>query len=244
MARCAAGWCSSELIDHDVEESAPRSPGGRRHSRASSLLQGEEDVAAVEAAGRCDDPVVGGVELGELGLGGARACPRRAPRRALGSAGPSRPPSAHRSAREVGQQARRVAADLVLAQRQLVQPVEQHRQPLGGAEHPKNGSSPAASECSRSSRSPSASQVPIQSSSRASSRASTRSRSRGGGPRRGEDQHALRCRCPRRPAAPSRAPAASVLPVPALPSSSSGPSPCSDGPLAVRLRRGRALTER
>jgi len=40
---------------------------------------------------------------------------------------------------QASEQPRRVAADLVAAQRQLLEPVEQHRQPLGAAEHVEEG---------------------------------------------------------------------------------------------------------
>ena len=106
-----------ELVDHHVGEALGEG-GADVLALGVEAVEGEEDVAAVEVAGRGDDPVVGGDEVGKLGVGrlGAgleRVDPLQQPR----------------------QQAGRVAADLVAAERQLVDAVEQHRQPLGRAEH-------------------------------------------------------------------------------------------------------------
>ena len=110
-------------------------------------VEGEEDVAAVEASGLGEDAVVGRVELGELEfapgglpLGFVARRPRASRARSL----QPRRPEPFRLQRvdplqQARQQAGRVAADLVAAQRQLVEPVEQHRQPLGRPEHVEEG---------------------------------------------------------------------------------------------------------
>ena len=105
--------------------------------------QDQGDVAGVEAAGGGEDPVMGGVELGELVL-----APGRLPRRLVGGGLESLPGERRQGlgtdglglqgvdpAEQAGQQAGRVAADLVVSKRQLLEPVEQHRQPLGRSEY-------------------------------------------------------------------------------------------------------------
>ncbi len=113
-------------------------------------VEGEEDVAAVEAAGLGDDPVVGGVEVGELAL-----APRRLALGLVAGGGLPRPrPLGERRrshpfglqpvdpGQQPGQQTGRVAADLVPAQRQPVEAVEQQRQPLAPAQHVEEGVEP------------------------------------------------------------------------------------------------------
>ena len=136
------GWGGLlELVDHQVLETV-----GDLEADIGALgehaVEGEEDVAAVEAARLGEDPVVGRVELGELELT-PRGLPGGLVRRLLRLPGPQLQP---RRAdpfglqrvdprEQPGQQGGGVAADLVAAQRQLVEPVEQHRQALRGAQH-------------------------------------------------------------------------------------------------------------
>ena len=85
----------------------------------------EEDVAPVEVAGLGDDPVVGGAELGKVGLGRVGAGLQLVD-----------------LAEQASEQAGRVAANLVIAKRQLIEVVEHHRQPLCRAEDVEEGVEP------------------------------------------------------------------------------------------------------
>src|SRR6187549_2915023 len=110
-----------ELVHHQVRK-AGGDLGAHVGPLGEQLVEGEEDVAAVEAAGRGEDAVVGGGQLahllvGRAGAGLQRVDPLQQPR----------------------QQAGRVAADLVGAQRQLVEAVEQHRQALRRPDHVEEG---------------------------------------------------------------------------------------------------------
>jgi hypothetical protein len=119
--RALGGARLLQLVDHQVGEA-----GADRMAHVGvlgkELVEDEEEVAAVEAAGLGEDAVMGGAELGELGIG------RLGPR--LQRVDPLQ---------QARQQPGRVAADLLGPQRQLVDAVEQHRQPLGGAEHVEEG---------------------------------------------------------------------------------------------------------
>ena len=135
-----------QLVDHQEPEA-----GSDRAARICTLRQqaveGEEDVTAVEAARRGEDAVVGGVELGELAL----AAGRLALGLVAGSAlmltglglyrlGPG--PLGLQlidAGQQQGEQPSRVAANLVAAQRQLVEPIQQHRQSLRRPEHVEKG---------------------------------------------------------------------------------------------------------
>ncbi len=110
-----------ELVDHHLGE-AGGEPGAQVGALGEQPAEDEEDVGAVEVAGLGQDPVVGRAELGQLGLGRLGALLEGVD-----------------FAQQAGQQPGRVAADLAVAQRQLVEPVEQDRQPLGRAEHVEEG---------------------------------------------------------------------------------------------------------
>ncbi len=147
IARWAAvASSSSSTIRYSKRVAICRRTSGRSTSRQSR----QEDVAAVEAAGLGEDLVVGGVELGELDLAPGRLARGLVAGFGLGGTGAfgeAGRPDAVRLERvdprqQPGQQAGRVAADLVAAQRQLVEAVEQHRQPLGGAEDVEEGVEP------------------------------------------------------------------------------------------------------
>ena len=105
-----------ELVHHHVGE-ARRQLGAELGLLVEELAEQEEDVAAIEVAGLGEDAVVGGAELGEVGFGRVRA-------------------GLHliHLLQKSREQARRVAADVVIAQRQVVDPVEQDGEPLGRAE--------------------------------------------------------------------------------------------------------------
>ena len=135
-----------ELVDHQVLE-ALRDPQAGVGALREQAVQGQEDVAAIEAAALGEDPVVARVELGELDLsshglpGGlvgsallpvasALLQPRRPDPFGLQRIDPSE---------QAGQERGGVAADLVAAQRQLVEAVEEHRQPLRRAQHVEEG---------------------------------------------------------------------------------------------------------
>ncbi len=132
-----------------MKRSATRARDVRRGAQQPPEL--EQQVALVEAAALEQDRVVAVEELGELELAPARL--------ALGAAAAAastlaprdqRPGAARRGSRpralssvdpleQAGEQARRVAADLVAAQRQLVEAVEQDREPVGGADGLEEG---------------------------------------------------------------------------------------------------------
>ncbi len=129
-----------ELVGEQVREAAPNR-GQDVGAVAQQLAELEHQVAVVEASRLAQDAVVAGVEVGELDLAlGALA---------LGAPGRGalqrHPPLAQRRRRDrldlqqvdatqqPRQQARRVAADLVTAKRQLVDPVEEDREPVRGA---------------------------------------------------------------------------------------------------------------
>ena len=135
-----------ELVDHHVGEALGEG-GADVLALGVEAVEGEEDVAAVEIAGRGDDPVVGGNEVGKLGFGRLGASLQRVD--------PLQQPR---------QQAGRVAADLMAAERQLVDAVEQHRQTLGGAEHVEERVKAGGVGVLAQEPFPTASQVPTQSS--------------------------------------------------------------------------------
>ncbi len=110
-----------ELVDHQVRE-AGCDLGSDVGPLVQQLVEGEEDVAAVEAAGLGEDAVVGGAELGQLRLGRLGAGLQLVD-----------------LAEQAGEQPGRVAADLVAAQGKLVETVEEHRQALGRAEDVEEG---------------------------------------------------------------------------------------------------------
>ena len=102
----------------------------------------QDEVAEVERAALGQQAVVVGVDAGELEL--ARGCGRvpasvfmrqpPRPRRAARSADTISSLSRSMRDTKLRQQRRRVAADLVVAQRQLVDPLEQQREPVGGCD--------------------------------------------------------------------------------------------------------------
>ena len=130
-----------ELVgEHVGEAGAHRS--GDVGAIAEQLAELDHQVAAVEVAGLAQDAIVARVEIGEfdlapapLALGRARGAAlrgdrpitqrRRRDRLGLQQVHPTQQPS---------EQARRVAADLVAAQRQLVEVVEHDREPVGRAD--------------------------------------------------------------------------------------------------------------
>jgi len=106
-----------QLVDDQVRE-AVRDRASDVRALGQQLAQRQEDVAAVEVAARRQDAVVRRVELGELRLRWVGARLERVD-----------------PLQQAGHQAGRVAADLVLAQRQLIEPVKQHRQSLRPPQH-------------------------------------------------------------------------------------------------------------
>ena len=196
-----------QLVDHQVLE-AVGDRGADVGTLVEELVQGQEDVAAVEAAGAGEDAVVGGDQLRQLGVGRVRA-------------------GLHLVdlLQQAGQQAGRVAADLVAAQRQLVEPVEQQRQPLGRAEDVEEGVEArrgrVLAQQPLAELFPGADPELLEG---RSSSASTRSRSRWAVAR---VEARTRMRSGAMPSSARRAKRrarTSVLPVPASPISSSGPS--------------------
>ena len=138
-----------QLVDHHLGE-ALGDPAAHVGSLDQHAVERQEDIAGVEAPRLGQDPVVRGVELGELDL---------APRRLvlgfvarflglapgpLGEGGRTDPfglqPVYPRQ--QARQEPGRVAADLVPAQRQRVEAVEQDRQPLRPPEHVEEGIEP------------------------------------------------------------------------------------------------------
>ncbi len=109
-----------ELVDHEMRE-ALGDLGADVGALVQEPVEGEEDVAAVEVARLGEDAVVGRRQLRQLGVAGGAFLEGVHP------------------LQQASEQPRRVAADLVAAQRQLLEAVEQHRQPLGPAEHVEEG---------------------------------------------------------------------------------------------------------
>ena len=106
------------LVDHQVREAAGHR-GPRLRTLGERPVEDQEEVAAVDAARLGEDPVVRRAQLGQLRVG------------LLGSGLEGVDPL-----QQPGQEPGRVAADLhPLAQRHLVEAVEQHRQSLGATEH-------------------------------------------------------------------------------------------------------------
>ena len=124
-----------EVLDV-VDEHVPVAVGdARAHVRALEQAQRQQhEVAGVERALLAQHPVVGAVDLRELALAlGALVAggqPRR-PRPATSSAVTARLLEAVDPSQHAGEHRRRVAAEVVQAQRQLVDALEQHREPVG-----------------------------------------------------------------------------------------------------------------
>ena len=110
-----------QLVDHQVREAAG-DLGADVFPLAQELVEDEEDVAVVEVAGGGEDAVVGGAELGEVRFGRLGA--------GLELVGLSQEP---------GEQSGRVAPYLLVAQGQVVEAVEQHREALAAPEHVEEG---------------------------------------------------------------------------------------------------------
>ena len=121
----------------------------------------QDHLAEVERAGLVEQPVVVGVDARELhlALGAAsRSASSSLTRPARAPSAGTRPTvtisSLSRSIRSIifAEDRRRVAAHVVVAHRQLVEVVHQQRQPVGRRAGWKNGSKPASSASSWSSR--------------------------------------------------------------------------------------------
>ncbi len=233
-----------QLVDHQLAE-ALGDPPPHVGALDQQAVEGEEDVAAVEAAGLGEDAVVGGVELGELELAPDRlaARPRRGRRLLLPGARsesvvgptafglqPRRSAPAAAPAARPGCRGSRGGAAAGWSSRSSSIASRSARPSTS-----KKGSRPASSECSRRRRSPIVSQLPIQSSSKEpSSSASQRSRRRAAVAWRGGDhQHALGPGRRRRRGAPGAGRAARSCRCPAAPTISSGPALVRDRALAL-----------
>ena len=123
-----------QLVDQHVRV-ARRQPRAHVRLLAQQPERVQDEVADVERAGVAQQPVVGGEQLGELAL--ARAArvvgQRRRPRAVVRGADqlvlePVDP------ADDRAERGARVAAQVVVAQRQVVDALEQHRQPVGGGD--------------------------------------------------------------------------------------------------------------
>ena len=119
-----------------------RSRGALAHVRAlvQQLERAHDQVAEVERAALVQQAVVVGVEARELALAAAwaRSASVAAAGRRLGPGAQSSAETSSSFSRsirddEARQQRRRVAADLVVAQRQLVDALQQQREPVGRA---------------------------------------------------------------------------------------------------------------
>ena len=127
-----------ELVDEDVRGSAPRAARGRAACSRSSRNAWRTRSPKSSVPASASMPVVRGVDRGELALA-HRARPRRSrrppaawpPRRRSRAAVTSS--SLSRSIRwhDRAEQRARVAAQVVRGERQLVDPLEQQRQPVG-----------------------------------------------------------------------------------------------------------------
>ena len=176
-----------QLVDHQVAE-ALGDLGAHVGALDQQALEREEDVAAVEAAGLGEDAVVGAEELGELELAAGRLALGLAARRLLGGPRPGAParsarsPSALSASIRASSRASSPAGLPRISCRRSGSSSSRSSSIASRSARPstsKNGSRPAASVCSRSSRSPIESQLPIQSSSKGPrSSASERSRRR------------------------------------------------------------------
>ncbi len=120
-----------ELVDQHVPVSLrqPRSHVRVGSQQAEAL---QHEVADVERAGLLEQALVGAVEVGELALAGVLLGQRGRPGRIVGRR--------HELVLEPvdalddrAQRRARVAAQVVVAQRQLVDPLQQHGQSVGGA---------------------------------------------------------------------------------------------------------------
>ncbi len=143
------------MLGHRVDERAVGSPGvlqfvdhhegeagGHLAAHVSALaqqpLQLDHQVAAVEAPVLAQDPVVARVQLRELPLAAGALLLLRDRRLPLALLGPVAKPAGADSLglqgvdspQQAGEQARRVAADLVPPEGQVVQMVEEQRQPI------------------------------------------------------------------------------------------------------------------
>ena len=164
---------------------------------------------------------MGGDQVRELGVGGVGA--------GLEGVDPLQQPR---------QQARRVAADLVAAQRQVVEAVEEHRQPLGRAEHLEErveaGGVGVLAQDPFPDRVPGP--HPELSVGIVEERFDPGPQSLGAGVGRGDQQHPVGRRpLGRRRVDASRRASASLLPVPGSPSTSSGASACSIAPACAAV---------
>jgi hypothetical protein len=143
---CPLSWGGVlQFVDHDVFEAIRDRPADVG-AVVEELVEGQEDVAAVEGAGVGEDLVVGGHQLGEVGICGLRAGLQLVD-----------------LFKQAGQETRRVATDVVVAEGEVVEVVEQHRQPLGRAEYVEEGIEPGRGRVLA--QEPLVSQVPIQRSS-------------------------------------------------------------------------------
>ena len=128
-----------QLVDDQMRE-ASRDGLGQSGPLAEESGQLKHCVGVVHRAGGAQHLVVQLVDLGELALPGGRVALRLALARLLLRPA-SEPLRRHPCGLErvdpvddPGQQPSRVPADLMPAQGQLVDPLQQHREPLGGAE--------------------------------------------------------------------------------------------------------------
>ena len=108
----------------------PRAHTGVGAQQAEAL---EHEVAGVERPGFVEHPLVRAVELGELALARAALRQRRGPRRVVGG-GDELVLEPVDALDDRAQGGARVAAQVVVAQRQVVDPLEQHGEPVGGAD--------------------------------------------------------------------------------------------------------------
>ena len=138
-----------ELVDHHEWE-ALRQRTADICPLAEQALQLDHQVAGVKAPAIAQDAIVTRVQVRELPLALGSLALGRALRLALALFGPVAQPAGGDpfrlqgvdAAQEPGEQPSRVTADLVPAQRQLVEPVQQHRQPVGGADGGEEGVEP------------------------------------------------------------------------------------------------------
>ena len=138
-----------ELVDHQEGEALGERPA-HVGAFAEQALQLDHQVAGVEAAAIAQHAIVTRVQVRELALALGSLALGRTLRLALALLGPVAQPAGGDplrlqgvdAAQEPGQEPGRVAADLVPAQRQVVEPVEQHRQPIGGAHRGEEGVEP------------------------------------------------------------------------------------------------------